>query len=581
MDGKRLGTFVAALAMVTVAACGSSAKQSPDASPGVDGNQDRGGFDGIAPTDGPLPTVDVPPRPEPQMGAGSRLLVKEPDAILVGNGQNSCTNQVPASGDRWCAFTKPSSFLGLDDLWVINVSKAAEGKTISCTGSDVNCLRLTSALFTGDITLHGFDGDSLIYYAENTGGMTFLGTVYAWRPGWTQPRKITNGTGVICGGHPTSDSAYCFGNRDDKVADQVSYDLNAGQLKDADVSILPKVESLLFAHKDDVMGVRKFQASLSPAGDYIAWSARLTPTGVETLKVQKVGDDSTRKIVATDVSRWAISPDQQKWYWLKAFNYDTKGNTAGTLEMAAFPDGAGPATLVADVGDFDSAGPKGIMYRSGFAVGKADLKLLGDRDDVAGSTKALDSGVIAVWGRTKDGQSALYSKQISGVLDQLFDMYISTPAAAAPCLLTGSTLAPPVGTFSEMGQTAVWAKYDEIADTFHGYYTNVSSCASGKFATNILSWASVADEGYIYLDDSTDGVEATIRFNQVTNGMFPARGTVVQTRASTVFGPLLPALPAVIYTVTLPDDKAKNGIYINTSLPFTSLVPAPDGGTGG
>jgi hypothetical protein len=576
MNGKRLGIFVAALAMGTVGVgCSSSAKQTnPDGSPG-DGRPDGGGLDLIS------PPVDVPQKPAPQMGEGSRLLVKESVAVLVGNGQNSCTNQVPASGDRWCAFTKPSSFLGMDDLWVINVSKAAEGKAINCNGSDVNCLRMTSALFSDDLTLHGFDGDTLLFYAESLTAMNFLGTVYAWRPGWTQPRKLTSAAGVICGGHPTAAAAYCFGNRDDKVADQVSYDLTAGKLIDADGSILPKVETMLLATKDDPMGVRKFQAFLSPDGDYIAWSARPTATGLETLKVQKVGDDSTRKTVAEDISRWQISNDSKKWYWLKAFNHDTKGNSSGTLEMAAFPDGTGPTALVPNVGDYDTAGPKGIIYRSGFAVGKADLKLLDDRDDVAGTTKTLDTGVIAVWSRSRDGRTVLYSKQISGVLDQLFDMYISTPTSADPCLLVGSAVAAPVGAFSEMGQTAVWARYEEVSDSFHGYYTNVSTCRSAKFATNILSWAAIADEGYIYLDDSTDGVEATIRFNQVTNGTFPAKGTVVQTRAATVFGPLLPALPAVIYTVNLPDDSSKNGIYINTSLPYTSTAPAPDAGTGG
>src|SRR4051812_41018888 len=64
----------------------------------------------------------------PMAGDGSKLVVGG-SVTLIGSGTDSCTNQTPAPGDRWCAFTKPSSSLGFDELWVINVTKVAAGET--------------------------------------------------------------------------------------------------------------------------------------------------------------------------------------------------------------------------------------------------------------------------------------------------------------------------------------------------------------------------------------------------------------------------------------------------------------------
>src|SRR5579862_9761753 len=60
---------------------------------------------------------------------------------LVGSGPDTCTNQVPASTDRWCGFAK-SSVLGTFELWVIDVTKVAAGVPVKCDGTDTSCLRL-------------------------------------------------------------------------------------------------------------------------------------------------------------------------------------------------------------------------------------------------------------------------------------------------------------------------------------------------------------------------------------------------------------------------------------------------------
>ncbi|HVR61417.1 MAG TPA: hypothetical protein VMU50_05925, partial [Polyangia bacterium] len=174
--------FSSALLVAAGAGCGDSHLGGYfDGGPDVSG----GGFDLRL----EIPTTVTPP---PPIDPGSKLLVPN-EALLVGNGPDSCSNQSPPTSDRWCAFSAPSSFLGNHDLWVINITRVLSGKTVTCTGSDPNCLRLTSTLFDGDLTMHGFQGDTLIYYAENNGNsMNFIGTAYAWRPEWAVPRALSS-----------------------------------------------------------------------------------------------------------------------------------------------------------------------------------------------------------------------------------------------------------------------------------------------------------------------------------------------------------------------------------------------------
>src|SRR5204862_1610793 len=81
--------------------------------------------------------------------------------------------------------------------------------------------------------------------------------------------------------------------------------------------------------------------------------------------------------------------------------------------------------------------------------------------------------------------------------------------------------------------------------------TAVPSCATTAFASNIAGWLPVGDDSLVFLDDfATDGAdEATLRFIRVSNGLLPAKGTILATHVSSVYAPLGPALPGLVYTV--------------------------------
>ena len=209
----------------------------PDSSVHFDARPGTGGVSG-----------DAGVRPTPVVGAGVTTLASGA-AFLVGVGEDSCTNQDPPSGDRWCAFTMPSSFIGGDDLWVINVTKAAAGTPIKCDVSDLNCLLLTSTLYTGDLTLHSFFGDTLIFYADSA---RHSGGVRLASGNERGPPVDHNALPGGCAGHQTTDAVRCLQNPDNTtVTGRTTFDLSAGFVTVDGKALLPKVTTFIAALATD------------------------------------------------------------------------------------------------------------------------------------------------------------------------------------------------------------------------------------------------------------------------------------------------------------------------------------------
>jgi hypothetical protein len=532
--------------------------------------------------DASAPEVEPPPAP----GDGSKLVLGG-SVTLIGSGADSCTNQTPAPGDRWCGFTKPSSNLGFDELWVINVTAAAAGTPIKCDTSDPNCLRLTSGLFSEQnsdgspsFRIHGFDGDTLIYYAElgPTARTSFIGPVWGWRPGWPRGHKLTSDTGVVCNGHPKKAVAVCFEGADVATTQgSLFFELHAGPIAPTDTKPLPLVDKVLTAVDTDDQNLQKFQVDLSDDAEWVAYSARLVAGGREVLKAKRLSDASAPVTIATDVSRFNISPDLKKWYWLKKFNYDLNGAESGTLEMANFPAGDGVGTLAEGVADYSNAGDKGLLVRSGAAQFVGQLDLMADRD-APQTLKTFDKNVLGVVAQSDDGQKALYVKDIT--IEGLVDLFLNSTTRTQPCTLAGTKIGLPAGDFITKGEILTWARINDLNGTIEGLYTTASDCASRKFSTNIGGWQPVSDEGLVYEDEfNQDGLdEATLRQNKVTNMALQSSGTVLQKRAASPYAPLLPTLNAVVYTIAT--HTSADGLYVNTKLSFTTtpVVPPPDGG---
>ena len=494
--------------------------------------------------------------------AGRRLLAGS--VALAGSGGDSCTHQQPAMGDRWCGYIATAT----DDperfaLWVINISRAIAGVPITCDGTDGNCLRLTNNVSLYSPNYPAFTGDTLIFSSDSiTPGEDFTGPVFAWRPGWTAGRRLTANTGVLCFAHATAPVAYCFQNIS-RTTEQVSYDLVAGELPAAGGGTLPKIETMLVRASADPSDVRKFAVRLSPNGEDIAWSARPTATGAETLKTQKLNDDASRKTVAVDVSRWAISADSTKYYWLRGFNHDTAGAASGTLQMASFPDGAAQTTLITDVGEFGEVGSKGIVFRAGLRAGAGALNVMADRDNPA-TIKTFDTGVLAVWAIMPDGSGAIYSKTHDEPTE-LYDLHLTTVTAPSPCALVPEALSPGLASFSG-GSIVSFGRYAAGTNRFDAFYAPVDTCRPQLLASDISRWESIGQEGYIWQDNTAAENLGVIRYSLFRDGsLLPGIPVAL---ASPYYSVLLPSLPVIVYTIET--NTERDGLYISDGLPFST-----------
>jgi hypothetical protein len=568
---------------------GDGGMKYPDAKVNFDAKGDMGtggtGAAGAGGSGGSMGAAGAPP-----IGTGSKLIVGG-NITLIGSGKDTCTNQVPPSADRWCGFARLSSDLVDYELWVVNVSKVAAGVTVSCASGagDPNCVRLSTGLYvdpTNGFRVHGFDGDTLTYDEVPSGsGGGFLGNIFAWRPGWTAPHNLTGNNGLVCNGHALGKAAVCIQNPTSDATQTFVHtaELHAGILSDSNTP-LPLIDTIIIVAStaEANAGVSKWSARLSPDGKSIAWSTRATDTGTEDLHVQAL-ETTTKVDVAQDVSQWEISDDSSKWYWLKSFNYGSSGAPSGTLQTAPFPGGATPVTLSQNVGDFTPAGSS-VFYRTQVDTtsGAGNLLLTAD-PTMPANVAMIDTKVEFVFGATTDGKNVTYTKNVqnpAGTSIFLFDVYVGNSAGNMACTLTSTANAfmPPI--FIGGNSMVAWGRINQLTQVIEGMTTTLPACASRKFASDIFDWQVAGDEGLVYLDDvNSDPTidEASLRYGKIAGGLLPSPGTVVQPRAGLAFSALLPALDAVVYTIST--HTAADGLYVNATLPFTVTAPVPDGGT--
>lgn len=517
--------------------------------------------------------VDVGGRPAPMAGTGSTLLIGG-QAILVGVGQDSCTSQVPPTGDRWCGVAVPSTLINLAvaDLVVVNVTKAAAGASVRCDGSQPDvCIRLTSDPFidaNGSVSAHSFTGDTLIYY-ENTSQNAF-----AWRPGMAGGQVLTSTPAVFCSGHRTTDAVFCFANRMQDAAGNDAADLLAGPIP-APGSVLPKIDTmLLFLSSDDPNAPFRFSAQLSPAGDTIVWSARPTAAGVETLNTQLLGDTTSRRVVATDVSQPIVSKDGARFYWLSAFNYSPT-TPAGTLQRAVFPTGTGATDLATTVAEFNEAGDRGLIFTNGIAAGRGTLRAIADSE--APAVVTLDTAVGARLTSAPDGSRVAYYKAVSTAIANfpLFDVY-AAGLDLSPCHVTTTADAFDMffsGSGQFLGVISAVVQSAQVVG-INGSYSNLGDCSPHAFGQSLLVATPVGDSGFVFGDQTVDFTDVTLQYAEASPGSL-GTGTVIQTRADSTYA-VLPTAGVVVYTVN--SGTSQDGLYVSGMLPFTS-VAQPDAGT--
>jgi hypothetical protein len=494
------------------------------------------------------------------------LVLPGQDWVLLDNGA-PCTNEVGATGDRWCAIQVSPTATGVGPLWVINVSKAAAGTSINCaSGTDPNCLKLLPTLTEDPLLYHpnGFNGDTLIYY-DNDGAGTY--TPFAWRPGMTMGRMLATGNVASdvwnCTADTKGTAVWCL--RDLPTAMQTDpsnmllSDLLAGHLDGAATPPLARIETVIAGSSSDNPDFPHFQVGFPvPGSETIAWSARGSLTGVEVLKTQTLANDGSRATVAMDVNRWQVAPDGLHWFWLSHID-DTSG--AGTLQSAPYPAGTSPTMIGAAVIQYSFPTTASLVALD------STKALKGFTDPVGAPTTsvALDTGVLAVISQSKMGHLAYVKTARSTSTNATFtDLFIKKVDGTGACTLSTATDANPfIFLFTPSAGGASWlqrtitsqgAQYTRMADCTK---TSVSPITSTAVFTRPLG-----DRGILYVTDVDNVTGTGVVSLQPLDATATISGTssVVSGQVGTLIPTASGGTDILVYTVN--GGGSDDGVYV-------------------
>jgi hypothetical protein len=534
--------------------------------------------------DAPGPDVGSPPdrwldlasASLPEGVAPPKLLVGG-QARLVGDGLSACSHQVPASanGDRWCAFRRPAAGGKGTELWVIDVTKAAS-QTTPCDGTRVDCLRLTSTLWT-EVPTGGptqanatrFDGDTLFFHADATSVAAdpYLGPIYAWRPGWSSGRAIVINA-YSCFGNERAAVASCAANLRYDGGSVVDFELFAGPIADPAGGPVPRLDRarLRLANGDPA-----YQTNFSPNGDYLVYSTAATPESMTAgLRVARIVPDgaSTPVEIQPDVVDWDISEDGSRVYFLKEFK-----DAVGHLMVADFPSGANAQQLAAKTGRYVVLGrqPKGD-YAVGYFL-EPGGRFLSEYRVIVDKEKSFLGEVVfrfppplEDFHRSSDHQFTGYAK----VDPAGFNGYIVRDDGTKECMLNSERNRPAFEyAFLADSSMVFWVEESLVdEDLQDGWYGNPDGCTGKqRFAAKLAYYQPVRNEGLIF-GDERDGDTVTLRYTKINGGQWPATGPVrVQDRVDLPMTILRPDQDWVVFQISTGPEEGR-GVYVFGPIPF-------------
>jgi hypothetical protein len=541
---------------------------------------------------------DTPP-PVPN-AASIRILPGQTD--LLGSFTNGCT--FGPGADRWCAVSRPLS-LTRRELWLVNVSKtAANGATALVRTCDVPglCLTASDNLYTGQPQ----NGPAYPEAAARASGNTFLFLTDAESPpadpfegdAWAHTigapsitrigdnvfdcavsgqryidfgRTLVNKVVGICTGSPSSTGETNF------------FTLLGGVVLGQEVpatpsTVLPTKQPMtgLFGPVQRIFPIHpgtmatRWRSGLTPDGETLAVSTGgATLEEVEKISTIRTDDIGKPGIVPTpmsngeNASRWALSVDAKKIYFLKDYNYNVMGNASGTLTVADFPAGTGvkelkgmrvPSGNTTGVGGFRALANRegldsGVGFLSGLTAGRGDYSIIknldGSMDDAA--------NVVSVAQRSRTvplPSSNLRFSVFSREFDdngQTSDIWLAANDGSSTCALSSGTLGEFFGfPFTRSEGMIFWAdNYDEGTFAADGWLTEPGDCANNakkrNFGRGVDFWFVDSDRLLLYSDES-NGAQVTLKYAYI-NGSTLGTPVVIQTRAERLFHIVLDVQP--------------------------------------
>lgn len=478
--------------------------------------------------DGTLPHWEPPP-PPPEV----HQLVSGPVGLVGRTGTGCSSGVAPAGGpaDVWCAFYRAGAQSGTE-LWVLNVSRASLKQT-ACDGSSPDCLRLTTNLWTGDPlfnashpSIHGFEGDTLIIYADAsvaTADDPYQGALKAWRPGWTAARTLTSSSGYLCHGHPTAAVAHCL---DNVVQKDKNYELDllAGSLAGTSAGPLQKVAHIgTLGSRGQIM----WGASFSPDGTSFLYSSPALGEDTEVLRMAPATDGGvgTPTEIRRGASKWQVAPDGKKLYLLDGYNYvDTA--PAGSLTMLDFPALTNPTVLQANVGSYTALGTRtgatqGLAFLQDVNKGSGTFRILRDRAQPTAAI-TVDAGVNEFL-VSPDLRYTFLAKPSAA--NGPTSLVVSNEGHGSCVLQDGRVVYSQA--FAPDGSTIYWAQDADNGFDIEGWSAPSDHCdARRRFSAN-LAFLTGVQGGLVYAETDPDLQSMTLKFAALANGSIAEDGGFV------------------------------------------------------
>jgi hypothetical protein len=430
-------------------------------------------------------------------------------ATLTGAGRTSCSHGTPASGDghRWCAFRLPGATEGSTELWTFDVTAAAGGAPLICDGTHPTCVRLTKTLWAS--YGNDFVGDTLIYYADAPAGLkpsgTFVGPVFAWRPGWLAPRQLA-AHATVCGGTANAPVAVCLDDPRGNVDNPDSVAVRVGFLADVDAFTLPALPTRYTLRND---GSVPWQLAFSPDGQTFAISVPDTePTAnLYAIPTRDVGKGLSPTKVVSNVQPWTLSHDGKKALFFRGPRSDA------TLVAVDFPSGDHELTLATKIVDFLALGADdadtGILLRVRQAAGGHAFQLLVDRDHpTTVKTIFTNEGFL-------EGIAVSPDLKFTAWIDPEFVGRSIRNADLATCTLNpgvGSAV-PPVGevTFTDDASALFWSQPRPGAGGARdGYFVAPEKCDEKTLYARGLGFLNVVGARGMVWGDAKDDAARTV-----------------------------------------------------------------------
>ena len=544
------------------AGAGGSAGHAGTASGGSGGTIVFPGSGGTGtPAGGTTGHVGTPPAP------GSTAVLPG-TALLIGPGAacSSAPVTTTPAPDRWCGVFVPSGNQ-MVGLLVFNLTKALAGTPITCDATDVNCVPLNASVDVNkddtDAT-YGFVGQTLLYYDATT--------VYAWRPGWTAGRAIM--------AHSTTQPVQCAGAPNDAATAiclaGTTNNLYAGTLDTATGGMLPLVEALT----NGSTGI-----DFSPDGLSVIWSVKTSTSATnpaETLKVQTIGDATSKKTIASNITQWAVSADATRWYWLSAPTTDANMITTGALQTAPYPAGAAPTAIQAKVGQYLLYGTKSAITLTTAAATTApgaDMNVIPDVDVPAPAlVEGLDViGLVGVTGAGNILYATMAAQPSSSSSSILVDLRLINTDGTGKCAVAATASADPGAGFNAAGTAVEWVDVKVDASgtvtSISGDYTTVADCAPHVFSTSLYGFYDVTSGLLFQQNYSSTAFTADIDYAPLGATGVPGAATVVQASADSTIVPLFPAPGRVLFTLS--SGSATDGVYLSPVITAATPDLAP------